>query len=70
MGGNQARLEYNTRCEKYMKGLFAEVTMKTDLRAMALITTSLEGPFEVGYRNSFKNHFLFKYFFEILHFWF
>ena len=56
MGGDQARLEYNTRCEKYMKGLFAEVTMETNLRAMALITTTLEGPFEVGYRNSFKNH--------------
>ena len=55
MGGDQARLEYNTRCEKYMKGLFAEVTMETNLRAMALITTTLEGPFEVGYRNSYKS---------------
>ena len=50
MGGDQARLEYTTRAEKYMKGLFAEVTMETNMRAMAVVTTCLQGPFDVGYR--------------------
>ena len=50
MGGDQARLEYTTRAEKYMKGLFAEVTLETNMRAMAVVTTCLQGPFDVGYR--------------------
>ena len=33
-----------------MKGLFAEVTMETNMRAMAVVTTCLQGPFDVGYR--------------------
>lgn len=50
MGGDQARLEYSTRAEKYMKALFAEVNLETNMRAMALITTCLSGPFDVGYK--------------------
>ena len=50
MGGDQARLEYTTRSEKYMKGLFAEITIETNMRAMAVVTTCLQGPFDVGYR--------------------
>jgi len=49
MGGDQARLEFNNRGEKYMKGLFAEVSLETNMRAMALITTCLEGLF--GFHN-------------------